>query len=59
MAGKWFHDAVSRDLVQSHRVKGVLYSGRSKFQSVDIIEMPGLGRCLGLDRRIRRLTSEN
>ncbi|MBM2831947.1 MAG: Polyamine aminopropyltransferase [Dehalococcoidia bacterium] len=53
MAGKWFHDAVSRDLVQSHRVKTVLYSGRSKFQSVDIIETPGLGRCLVLDGKIQ------
>ncbi|MEW6033328.1 MAG: polyamine aminopropyltransferase [Chloroflexota bacterium] len=49
----WFRDALSPDLVQFHRVRGRLYSGRTRFQSVDVIETGGFGRCLVLDGRVQ------
>ena len=36
--GDWFRDKVTPDLIQLHRVRNSLYSGRTKFQSVDIID---------------------
>ncbi len=53
MAGKWFHDSISRHMVQSHLIKATLYSGRTRFQSVDIMETGGFGRCLVLDGKIQ------
>jgi spermidine synthase len=49
----WFRDVLNPDLVQLHRVKGSLYSGRTRFQSVDVIDTWRLGRCLVLDGRIQ------
>ncbi|MFC1919884.1 polyamine aminopropyltransferase [Chloroflexota bacterium] len=49
----WFRDKVTPDLIQLHRVKGSLYSGRTKFQSVNVIETCGFGRCLILDGRMQ------
>jgi len=50
---KWLHDAVSPDLVQLHSIKQVLYSGQTKFQSVDIIDSGSFGVCLVLDGKIQ------
>ncbi|MCK4697404.1 MAG: polyamine aminopropyltransferase [Dehalococcoidia bacterium] len=50
---EWFHDYVTPDMVQSYSIKEVTYSGRTQFQSVEIIESGGLGRCLILDGKIQ------
>jgi len=50
---KWLHDAVSPDLVQLHSVKQVMYSGRTEFQYVDIVDTGSFGVCLVLDGRIQ------
>jgi len=50
---EWFNDHVTPDMVQSYRVKEVIYSGRTQFQSVEIIESGGFGRCLILDGKIQ------
>ncbi|KPJ53602.1 MAG: spermidine synthase [Dehalococcoidia bacterium DG_18] len=50
---EWFHDYVTPDMVQSYSIKEVIYSGRTQFQSVEIIESGGLGRCLILDGKIQ------
>lgn len=50
---RWFHDPISANLIQSHRIKSKLYSGRTRFQSVDIIDTTGIGRCLVLDGKIQ------
>ncbi|MBI2853293.1 MAG: methyltransferase domain-containing protein [Chloroflexi bacterium] len=50
---EWFRDKLSDDLVQLHRVEGREYSGRTKFQAVDIIRTSSYGRCLVLDGRIQ------
>jgi len=49
----WLKDPLSSGLVQYHRVENRVYSGRSRFQSVEIIDTGGFGRCLVLDGRIQ------
>jgi len=53
---RWFHDHVTHDMVQSHRIRETVYSGRTQFQSIEIIDSNGFGRCLILDGKIQ--TSE-
>ena len=50
---EWFHDYVTPDLVQSFRIREEIYSGKTQFQSVKVIESGGLGRCLILDGKIQ------
>jgi len=50
---KWFYDRICQDLIQLHSIKEVLYSGRTKFQSVEIIRTGAFGRCLVLDGKIQ------
>ena len=50
---KWFHDKVSRNLIQLHSIKDVLYTGRTKFQSVEIIRSSRFGKFLVLDGKIQ------
>jgi spermidine synthase len=50
---KWLHDEVTPDLFQFHSIKRVLYSGRTEFQSVDIIDTGSFGICLVLDGKIQ------
>ena len=49
----WLHDAVSPNLVQLHSVNRVIYSGQTKFQSVDIVDTGSFGVCLVLDGKIQ------
>jgi spermidine synthase len=48
-----FSDDISPDLTVLHSVKERIYSGRSKFQSVDIINTGSYGVCLVLDGKIQ------
>jgi len=48
-----FSDYVSPDLTALHSIKERIYSGRSKFQSVDIINTGSFGVCLILDGKIQ------
>jgi len=50
---RWFHDHVTPDMVQSHRIREVVYSGRTQFQSIEIIDSGGFGQCLVLDGKIQ------
>jgi spermidine synthase len=50
---KRFSDHISPDLTVLHSVKERIYSGRSKFQSVDIIDTGSFGICLVLDGKIQ------
>ena len=50
---KWFQDSVSRNLIQLHRLEQVLYSGRTKFQSIQVIRTGSFGKCLVLDGKIQ------
>ena len=50
---KWFHDRISRNLIQLHSIEEILYSGRTKFQRIEIIRSGGFGRLLVLDGKIQ------
>lgn len=50
---KWFCDKVSRDLIQLHSIEEVLYRGRTRFQSIEIIRTGSFGKCLVLDGKIQ------
>jgi spermidine synthase len=50
---KWLYDEVSPNLAQFHRIKKVIYSGRTKFQSVEIVDTRSFGICLVLDGKIQ------
>lgn len=50
---KWLHDHINPDLIQLHSIKQVIYSGRTKFQSIDIINTGSFGICLILDGKIQ------
>jgi spermidine synthase len=50
---EWLYDEVSPDLAQLHRIKKVIYSGRTEFQSVDIVDTGSFGICLVLDGKIQ------
>ena len=49
----WLHDKVTPDLIQIHSIKQVLYSGRTEFQSVEIVDSTSFGICLVLDGKIQ------
>ncbi len=50
---KWFCDRVSQNLIQLHSIEEVLYTGRTKFQSIEIIRTGSFGKCLVLDGKIQ------
>lgn len=50
---RWFHDHISPDMVQLHRVTDTVYSGKTRFQSVEVIDTGAFGRCLVLDGKIQ------
>jgi spermidine synthase len=50
---KWLYDEVSPNLAQLHKIKKVIYSGRTKFQSIEIIDTRSFGVCLVLDGKIQ------
>jgi spermidine synthase len=50
---KWLIDEVNKDFRQLYRLEEVLYSGRTKYQSVRIIRTPAFGVCLVLDGKIQ------
>ena len=50
---KWFCDRVNQNLIQLHSLERVLYTGQTKFQSVEIIVCSSLGKCLLLDGKIQ------
>ncbi len=50
---KWFYDRISENLIQLHSIEEVLYSGQTKFQSIEIIRTGSFGKCLVLDDKIQ------
>jgi spermidine synthase len=50
---KWFHDYISPDLTMLHSIREVIYSWRTEFQSVEIVDTGGFGICLVLDGKIQ------
>jgi len=50
---KWFQDRISQNLIQLHSIEEVLYTGRTKFQAIDIIRSGSYGKLLVLDDKIQ------
>ena len=48
-SGKWHFEIVSSDLSILYRISDVLYSGKTDYQKVDILQSEPFGRCLVLD----------
>jgi spermidine synthase len=53
----WLSDKLSKDLIQQHRMEKVLYEGKTRYQSVKVVQLASLGACLVLDGKIQ--SSEN
>ncbi|MBT9148895.1 MAG: polyamine aminopropyltransferase [Dehalococcoidia bacterium] len=49
----WFMEFVTPDTIQQFAVKDILYFGRSKYQTVEVIETVSFGKCLILDGKIQ------
>ena len=50
---KWLQDNINEDFIQLHSIEEVLYTGQTKFQSIEIIRSSSLGKCLVLDDKIQ------
>ncbi len=50
---KWFYDRISRNLIQLHGIEEMLYTGQTKFQSIEIIRSGSFGKLLVLDSKIQ------
>jgi spermidine synthase len=51
--GEYFWDRLSPNLTVLHALKRRLYSGRTKFQAVEIVDTASFGVCLVLDGKIQ------
>ncbi len=49
----WFSDHISPDLTALHSVRERIYSGRTKYQSVEVIKTGSFGVCLVLDGKVQ------
>ena len=52
-SSKWFFDEINPHLLQLHAIDGSLYSGKTKFQSIEILQSPAFGKLLVLDGKIQ------
>lgn len=50
---KWLKDRISENFIQLHSIDEVLYDGRTKYQSAQIIRSGSFGKCLVLDDKIQ------
>ena len=50
---QWLRDKINEDFLQLHRLDEVLYTGRTKYQSVQVVRTLDLGTCLVLDGKIQ------
>ena len=50
---RWLYDPVADDFVQLHVIENTLYSGKTDFQTVEVITNKSLGRGLVLDGKIQ------
>lgn len=53
MPTNWFWEFVTPHLIQQFSISDILYSGKSEFQSIQVIDTPGFGKCLILDGKIQ------
>ncbi len=54
----WLYDQINPNLVQLHRIRRQIYSERTEFQYLEIVETASFGTCLVLDGRIQSSASD-
>ena len=47
--GKWHFELVAPDLMALYRIKNIIHTGKTPYQTVDILDTDTFGRCLVLD----------
>jgi spermidine synthase len=55
---KWLRDKINENFLQLHHVEKVFYTGRTKYQSVQVVRTSDLGTCLVLDGKIQSSESD-
>ena len=55
---KWLRDKINEDFLQLYRLEGVLYDGRTRYQSVRVVRTRAFGLCLVLDGKIQSSESD-
>ena len=50
---KWFFDPITPYFMQLHAIKDIVYSGKTRFQTIEIINTNSFGQCLVLDGKIQ------
>jgi spermidine synthase len=50
---KWLRDKINENFLQLYHVEEVLYTGRTKYQSIQVVRTSALGTCLILDGKIQ------
>lgn len=53
LSNKWFVEPINADLLHVSSLKSVEYTGRTKFQQMDIVELGSFGRTLVLDNLVQ------
>ncbi len=53
MGANWFWEFVTPHLIQQFSISDILYTGETGFQSIQVIDTPGFGKCLILDGKIQ------
>ncbi|MFC2058285.1 polyamine aminopropyltransferase [Chloroflexota bacterium] len=53
IATNWFMEFVTPDVIQQFSISNIIYTGKTQFQSVQIVESPAFGKCLILDGKIQ------
>ncbi len=53
MPTNWFWEYVTPHFVQQFSISDILYNGESEFQSIQVLDTPGFGKCLILDGKIQ------
>jgi spermidine synthase len=49
----WFVEYVTPHFIQQFSISDIVYTGESEFQSIQVVDTPGFGRCLVLDGKIQ------
>lgn len=49
----WLHDTINPDFVQMHRIRDVMCTAKTQFQSVAVVESSHFGTCLILDGKLQ------
>ncbi len=54
----WFMEFVTPDTIQQFAIKDLIYTGRSEYQKVEMIDTTAYGKCLVLDNKIQSCESD-